>query len=214
MVTVSIAEAAQRLFPLIAALDNPFEQDRSFRQLARLLDVSEATLEASMGRPRHRPASGRRTPPEAATSPFTRSQADPLEEHTLALLLRYPELAAQAQELREDHFQRPENRALFMAWREYAKLELIGPEEDALRRHLEYLLARELPPADRWERVADLSACGRRLEERRLRDLKAQEEYLLAQVAEDVDGDLLEALQQQVVATNEQLRQLFVQGSP
>ena len=46
------AQAAETLLPLVTATSNAFEQERLFRMLAKALDVSEAALEASVGRPR------------------------------------------------------------------------------------------------------------------------------------------------------------------
>lgn len=197
------AEAAARLLPLIAGLENPFEQDRSFRRLADLLGVSPETLEASIGRPWTR--RGQRRPPPPATSPFARTEADPLEEHTLALLLQDAELREHAGDMHEDHFLRPESRAVFMLWRQQDKFDMITLQpDDELKVHLDRLRTKELPPADHRQRVADLLACIRRLEERRLREMKAQEE---------VGAEDLEAFQEQIVATNERLRQLFAETS-
>ena len=104
------AKLAELLFPLIAAMPDPFQQDHYFQHLANLLGVSEATLQASLGRrkperksyrdntARSRGGKGNQTarsiPPgqEAATTPFARLDHDPLEEHCLALLLQIPNI--------------------------------------------------------------------------------------------------------------------------
>ena len=48
------ARLAELLFPLISATPEPFQQDYYFQRLASLLGVGEATLQASLGRPRPR----------------------------------------------------------------------------------------------------------------------------------------------------------------
>ena len=100
---------AELLFPLIAATPDPFQQDYYFQRLASYLGVSEATLQASLGRSRRpvykksgargtgrgtetspvRPGTGRE---EASTTPFARLDHDPLEEYCLALVLQHPDL--------------------------------------------------------------------------------------------------------------------------
>ena len=101
---------AELLFPLVAATPDPFQQDHYFQRLAALLGVSEATLQASLGRPRpgrssspgrtYRPLQGRGAQPNrgngesqgATATPFARLDHDPLEEHCLALILQNPQL--------------------------------------------------------------------------------------------------------------------------
>ena len=105
---------AELLFPLVAATPDPFQQDFYFQRLASLLGVSEATLQASLGKPR--PSAGRRQDRSAGSrrnresrtgwetsqgregtaTPFARLDHDPLEEYCLALLIRTPELVASA----------------------------------------------------------------------------------------------------------------------
>ena len=100
---------ASLLFPLIAATPDAFQQDHYFQRLAALLGVSEATLQASLGRPRSGGATygdrsvgsyrSRGSPAgraagqgrEASTAPFARLDHDPLEEYCLALMLQNPQ---------------------------------------------------------------------------------------------------------------------------
>lgn len=203
------ARVAERLFPLVASVENPFEQERYFRLLAETLGVSPTTLEASVGRPL--PRRGRRRAPEAAASPFASGQRDPLEEHILALLLQYPELADQAAGLISEHFRNLENQAVFTAWREHGIIDISAGLDEDLTEYLATLLSEELPPSDRGERARSVVACVRRLEERRLRELKSQEEMLWDQAVQDGEGEQAEQLQRQMVATNERLRSLFAE---
>lgn len=205
------SEAATRLLPIIAGLDNPFEQDRYFNQLAEVLAVSPETLEASIGRPRAW-RKGRSAPP--SVSPFDKVTSDPLEEHLLVLLLQHPNLREQAEGLREEFLTRPENRAVFVMWSQCVTME---PGElgfgHELEDHLNRLQTREIPPTDHQRRVTDLRSCIRRLEERHLREMKAQEELLLSQGTGDLSAREFEVLQRQIMVTNERLRQIFLEGS-
>jgi DNA primase len=200
------ARVAELLFPLVAAIEEPFEQEHYFRRLATLLGVSEATLEASLGRPR--PATGRQAPARrrAIPTPFGRLERDPLEEHCLALLLKHPELGQVAQGLRPEHFQRVENRELFNMWIKCSTMdELMESLDEELKEHLDGLLGRELPPADGRERERVLRDCVRRLEARRLRELKMEEELRLSQAP---PGELYE---REVLELNERIRRLFLE---
>ena len=102
---------AEILGDQIVAIPDPFQQDYYFQRLAAYMGVSEATLQASLGRSRRTGArksgprgvgsrgvqtaqAGRGTTggPQASTTPFTRLDHDPLEEYCLALVLQHPEL--------------------------------------------------------------------------------------------------------------------------
>jgi hypothetical protein len=88
--------------------------------------------------------------------------------------------------------------------------------DDAAASTQDRLKSKGLPPADRKQRVADWQACLRRMEERHLKDLKAQEEMALAVVADDAcptDSGYRDAVDQQALETNERLRGVFVSGA-
>ena len=113
-------------------------------------------------------------------------ERDALDEHCLALLLRYPDLAEGLPEyggLPPDYFRRPENREIYLqltaAWSEAP--EMLIPEESMaeqtrrilapeLWEHLERLTSRPLPPMEPWEREEGLRQIMGRLEERQLRE--------------------------------------------
>jgi DNA primase len=208
------AEAVERVFPLITGMDNPFEQDRYLQRLADHLGVTRAALEASAGRLRT-PAKRRRTSQaasSASSAPFRQMAGDALEEHVLALMAQDPDLASRVGELIEDHFKGTENRALLSAFTESGTMDAVYRLLDAQTTQLlERLSARVLPPADRLQRSADFEACKRRLEERHLRDLKAQEEAVLTQAAGSAPDDLpyLDSVHQQSTEINERLKELF-----
>jgi DNA primase len=208
------AEVVERLFPLIAGMDNPFEQDRYLQRLADLLGVTRATLEASAGRFRTptRRRSANQARGSASAAPFRQVEGDALEEHVLTLMAQDPELASRAGELRADHFKGSENRALLSAFTGTGTMDAVYALLDTQGiQLLERLSERVLPPADRLRRGADFEACKHRLEERHLRDLKAQEEAVLTQAAGSPSEDLpyLDSVHQQSTEINERLKELF-----
>ncbi len=143
------AAAAQELWPVIMAIQNAFEQERYLRRLADALGVQPATLEASLGKP-SRAAPRRREPaPRASVAPFEAESRDPLAEHLLALMLQWPELRQQAQEVEPQSLERWENRQLFTLWIECSKIDKFQDTlgED-IRQQANYLIALPLPPMD------------------------------------------------------------------
>ena len=240
---------AELIFPLIAATHDPFQQDHYFQRLASLLEVSEATLRASLGRPRprrspygERPARSRQgqgsrsVPPAsqqqaASTTPFTHLDHDPLEEYCLALLLQNPGLTnstarlhagedspnrseqggldaqeGEAHDLRLEYFRRVENREIFTNWMRCSALDsLKDAVDEELKGHLDYLSARELPPANPKQREEGLRYCTRRLEERYLRELNIEEDLRLSQASPEER----DAQEQKIVDVAERLRRVF-----
>ena len=198
----------QELYPLITAMQNPYDQDRYLQRLADLAGVSRDTLQASVGRPRPGTPTRRRAQPAgppASSTPFLQAEIDPLEEYVLTLMVQDPHLLARAGELSHDHLRRHENRVLLSAIQEAGTIGIDNVKSaPELGEHLDRLEARELPPADRGQRTADFEACLRRLEERHLRELKSQEEAVLAQPAgEHPIQDT------QITAVNQRLKELF-----
>jgi hypothetical protein len=148
---------------------------------------------------------------------FLKADHDVLDEYVLALIAQYPEVLELVSELAEDRMRRPENRALLSAIQAAGTIEgayiLLG---DMDAEHLEHLAAKVLPPADRRQRMTDWQACLHRIEERYLRELKAQEEMALAVDANDVsaaDPEYKDAVDKQALQVNSRLRDLFVSGT-
>lgn len=207
-------EAAEELFPVISGMDNPFEQDVYFRRLAGTLGVSVATLEAGIGRPgagsgprRREKESARR----ASAQPFELQDRDPLEEHFLSVLLRWPELRGFVRELDAECLRQWENRELFTELLRCDTMELRSDLLDEnLRQRVEYLLSLPLPPMELRQREQAVKDCFHRLEERRLRALKLEEASLLAQATDsESSADHLDEVSRRSIETNERLREIF-----
>lgn len=209
--SVGKQQAVDELKQVINRMGNVFEQDKYFRKLADTLGVSLATLEASMGRPRPRSSSSRfrnrGQAPAASTKAFEDEKRDPVEEHLLALVLQWPELREFVRDLDPQTLGRWDDRHLFTSWIECSTIErlLQGLEED-LHHRVHYLLSLSVPPMDLRQREQAVKDCFHRLEERWLRNLKAEEALLLQEgEAAEHPGEL----EQRGVDTNERLRQLF-----
>ena len=210
----------ERLLPVIFAMPDWADQEHYFTRLAGLVGVPVSTLEAAVGRlqgPLRTQRRDRRPAPEAGNgqveSVFAIAEHDPLEERVLALASQDEELLARVGEVEPETFVRPENRAVLFALRDAGTMEgalaqLDGQLADRLVRHS----LEALPPADRKQRAEEWDGCLRRLEERRLRDLKAQEAAAFSSDAvgdAPADPEYIQAVQQQALETNERLRDIF-----
>ncbi len=185
------ARMVEEVFPLIAAVPEPTQQDHYFEALAARLGVTQETLRATIGRPnpvrRGRPSQAR----PATPSPFAKLDHDPLEEHCLALLLREVAPYEPAEELRPEYFRRLENREIFNQWLRVCRtsgekppLTLLRTNIDAeLAGHLESLFQKALPPLSQQRHQVAFRDTVSRLEERHLRELKAEEEIKFGNAA-------------------------------
>ena len=201
------ARVVEMLFPFIAAVPEPIQQDLYFQQLATYIGVDEGTLKASTGRLSHQAggsgsaSSGRRPSPvgrevESTASPFAHLDRDPIEEYCLALALQNPDLIPEAG-LVPEHFRRPENRELASQvlqvtqnpLEEFTEQKLRQRVEPALQEQLEYLIAKQLPPVEARHRLRALQSTVRRLEERFLRELKIEEALWLSEEQPDILED-------------------------
>ena len=218
------AEAVELLMPVIFAIPNWVEQEQYFAKLAEMLSVPIETLEASVGRsrtlarPRPQQQQAKREGGKAqAEAVFRKADHDVLDEHVLALIAQYPEVLELVAELPLEYMRRAENRAILSTIQATGTMEGTYPLlDDVATEHLEQLASKVLPPADRRQRAADWQACLHRMEERYLRELKAQEEMALAVDADDAspaDPEYKDAVAQQAIQVNLRLRDLFVSGT-
>ena len=200
------------MFPLIAAVSEPAQQDHYFQVLAEHLGVTQDTLRATIGRPTivQRARSSRSQARSATPSPFAKLERDPMEDYCLALLLQYSELEGTAEELRPEYFHRLENREIFNVWERRHREDqgttevpsLMRDIDDELAEHLESLVQKSMPPLDQHRRLQAFQDAVHRLEERYLRELKTEEGIRFA----ETPPDLAEASNQGVLEVNERLK--------
>ena len=213
-------QITEALFPLIAAVGNPYEQDRYLTTLAETLSVSIEQLRASAGQLRSTRRRTARRPAGLQAPPGTSATADrvpeytsttAIEEHLLGLVFAHEDLREYASDLDDAVFEDATNRNLFTTWKASTSLdELRNAIPPDLGQRLDRISDKPLPPADQPTRVADISECVRRLLERHLRLLKSQEERILKEIgAGDEPNDAKGLVENSALETNERLRQLF-----
>jgi DNA primase len=203
------SRASEQLLPLIAELEDDVQREFYLSKLATLLGVSEKTLigmAARLYRTRSEKAS------KTENKPVTPAYfGDRLEEYCLCLLLQHPDLRDRANELEPEHFERSENREIFMAWSNTLNPDelLVIISNIDLQEHAKALCTKALPPAEEkdWEKA--LADCIRRLDERRLLNLKIQEESLLSDAESEGRNEDIAALQQRGVEINLRLKENF-----
>lgn len=157
-------EAVNRIFPLITALDNPFEQQQAFRNLASALKIEERTLEAAVGRPERRQQRPRRQDVAYPQTSGQSAEADSIgaealkedhgeliEESLLGHVLQYEEAfgrweALELQDLPAGCFFDPVNRDLWTKLTSGSAIEqadtLLGDQAEELRKKLPNTLGR------------------------------------------------------------------------
>jgi DNA primase len=157
------AEVVNRLGPLVAELGDQVQRSHYLQQLARMVQVDEATLWQQIRRGGGQPARGRdraeRRPPSSGQPAGRQQKAGlALDEHCLSFALYHPDLLDQADEslraceeqpLAAEDLSRPEDRAILDAWRAWlkdggsrqARAEFFDTLEEGLQERVEALVA-------------------------------------------------------------------------
>lgn len=168
--------AVERLLPIVAEIKDPVRQAHYIQKLARLVEVTERTLEAVLTKVKP-PAIRRKTlepKPEVAAHVLRPLISNPREEYCLALLLQYPEFKSRQEDLPPEYFESSENREIFTAWQETDNLSSLKENLDlAIHEHLDAIISRSLPVTKNniEQRYTD---CARELKIKYLKSLAAK----------------------------------------
>lgn len=201
--------AAEQLLPILRAVGNKVEREVYLNRMARKLGVDQRTLAERAARLQ---PTAREKPARAASVVTAQAGQYGLEEYYLSLLLQHPDLRPGGERVSPDCFECTENREIFLAWRETPDGGSVHERlDDSLREHLGTLVERSMPPASGKELEVALSDCARRLEERRLRRLKALETTLIAEAESEGNVEEVQALLQRSLEPNIGLRNLHLQ---
>ncbi len=205
--------ARDKLLPIIDEIKDTVRQAHYLQKLARLINVSERRLEATLSRMRASQGrqKSREPQPEAVTRTLQPLLSSPVEEECLVWLLQYPELKTHCQGLLPEYFENSENREIFLTWQDVNDLAALKEKLDvAVHEHLDSLLNKSLPPTDRAKREDVIADCILRLKEKFLRSLAAKGGEALALGAES-GGTVAEQAKQ--VEISVQLGEIFTQKS-
>lgn len=206
--------AIDKLLPIIAEIKDTVRQAHYLQKLARLVRVSERSIEAALRK--IKPDRKAREPSQEAMARALRPLlSSPVEEYCLALLLQYPELKGSCQGLSPEYFENSETREIFIAWQQANDLlSLKGKLDTAIWEHLDSLITRSLPPTSQTERGYVFTDCILRLREEFLRSLETKREAVLA-LERESGGTAAELakLQEQGIEVSVQLGEVFTQKS-
>jgi DNA primase len=230
------SSAVERLLPLLFQMENPIRQAYYVEMLARLLKIDEHDLRDAWKRFRAIERKRRATKGVKALTPVAPAitSSSPLEQYCLALLLQYPELKAESTVLSPDYFESSENRELFVKWQQSNDLaSLENGLDSALQEYLQSLMAKVFPTTPKESEAANretidvleelikqsrfvdrktiIDDCVIRLQERRLRNLEAKKQELLAIEAE-IGGTAaqLAKLKEQGLEIDKQLQEIRI----
>jgi len=203
--------AVDELLHIIVEIKDTIRQEHYLQKLARLVNVSERSLETAIGRIKsnRRAKAPRQEVVAHALHPLLSS---PIEEYCLALLLQHPELKARCQSLLPEHFADTQNREIFIAYMQAKDVQLIKEELDsAFHEYLDSLIKRSLPDTQIEQRCTE---CALRLREKFLRNLEAKREAIFALEAESSGtGADLAKLKEEGIEPSIQLGEVFAQKS-
>ena len=202
--------AVAQLLPLISKIADWVKRELYMKRLADLVGVDEKTLikKAAQLQP-----TKREKLKGTVSLPTSQALRHPVEEYCLSLLLQHPDLREKGDGIPPEYFTSTENRELFLSWRGSHDVDVLRRSlDDSLHEHIDSLISRELPPANMKEIEAALSDCTRRLDEHRLRQLKALEEILISEAESEGNKEEVQALLQKSLEPSMQLRDLFLEG--
>jgi DNA primase len=202
------AMVVKELGNVVDGIKDPVRRSHYLQKLARLVSVDERLLQARI---RNQAAEGRKgTKKEVNSQPSTSlSFSNPVEEHCLALLLRYPELQGYCDKLSPDYFEQSENRES-LAWLQSGRADM-EELEMPLREHLERLQGQVIPPMNVREQEEVMKDCLLRLKERFLRNMKLKESFLIQEASAVGDVEEVTRLQEQGVELCTSLHKVFLE---
>ena len=206
------SSAVDKLLPIVAEIRDTVRQAHYLQKLARLVKLSERSLEAALGK--IKASQSRRQikepKPEAISRALRPLLSSPLEEYCLALLLQHPELKDRSGGPLPEYFEGSQNREIFIAWQQANDLSSLRDKLDtALHEEVDALINKSLPANQIEQKCAN---CVLRLREKFLRGLAAKTEEVLALEAES-GGTAAELakLEEQGIEVSVQLGEVFAQ---
>ena len=184
------SQVVEAIYPLIAATQNPFDQQRYMQDLADTLDITLDALKA--GLPRTMQASARQlrrnydaqsaqparpsNQQQITASALDSNRENTREDYMLGLLLNFPQLRENLDGFSSEYLSSSANREIFARWQLCADIaELQDALDDTLLAHMQSLLAADIAPTDgpRAERARDaLRQCLQSLKRRHLLELQ------------------------------------------
>jgi DNA primase len=196
-----------RLVPVVIAIQDPIRRAHYVQKLARLTEVTERTIEATLNKIKTTPGA-RRSKAESMTHAVRPLLSRPIEEQCLALILKHPELKIIDAGLKPEYFENSENREIYIAWQQADNLSLLKENLDTvLWDYVDTLVNKDILVTRLEERY---NRYVLRLHEEYLRGLERKRAVTFTLEAE-VGGTAAELakLEEQGIEPSKQLREIF-----
>ncbi len=169
-----------QLLPIIAEIREPVRKAHYLQQLARLVNVSQSVIEATLSQLNVRKYRKEKPEPQDMTQPL--SLASQWEEYYLALLLKYPDLRESTNELTEDHFDNSVHREIFIACQQFNDVtDLKSKIDPSLTDYVNSLANRNIIDINIEQKCRD---CVARLKWKYAKELEARRVDIFASEAE------------------------------
>jgi DNA primase len=197
------SKARDRLYPVVSSIEDVVRRAHYLQKLARMLGVTDSSLEASMRKRGLSQGKASSRTGDAVVRVYDTLFRSAIEEYCLTLLLRFPELRSSGKATDPDYFENSENRQIFLAWRDDSEgsLENVQKTVDiAIHDHLAQVAGKIVPPLGIERKYND---CVLRLREQFLRNLERKREALLTGEV----GSAIELAKSKEVST--ELKQIF-----
>ena len=178
------SQVVEAIFPLIAATQNSFDQQRYLQDLADALEVTPdaiqvAVRELSATSRRHQRRQPRGSDTQSASqqqvvsSALNSNREQVREDYLLRLLLNRPHLRHNLDEFSPEYLSSSANREIFARWLECLDLEELQTSlDEPLLAHLQSLNAVDIVPIDTLESERALNQCMQQLKRRHLLELQ------------------------------------------
>jgi len=205
------------LGPFIRTEANPFTRGKYLRSLSEITNISERDLEKHIWQPiKNSSASIKREISNTNNSAASQSadKRDILEEYCLYLLLNYPDLITEINEIYPDMFEQSENRSIFTNLDSWTTMERLRESmADELVAHLDHIMSMDIPPLDIKERIKALTDIANRI---KARFYTLQEQILLEKLTE-ADWQSKDIIERNIVEAqviNHELRKIYSGENP
>ena len=178
------SQVVEAIFPLIAATQNSFDQQRYLQDLADALEVTPDAIQvavrelsAASRRYQRRQPRGSDAQPAArqqvVSSALNSNREQVREDYLLRLLLNRPHLRHNLDEFSPEYLSSSANREIFARWLECLDLEELQTSlDEPLLAHLQSLNAVDIVPIDTLESERALNQCMQQLKRRHLLELQ------------------------------------------
>ncbi|MFP3975165.1 MAG: DNA primase [Dehalococcoidia bacterium] len=204
------SHASEQLLPLISEMNDSVEREVYLGKLSQMVGLTERTLAGMAARMQPARKGKAKQPDTRYTSGYG---GDRLEEYCLYLLLTYPGLRAMASDISPEHFERSENREIFIAWSACGPPEESENDKDirehidaALHEHLQKIIDKEQPALGQKDQEKALTDCINRLETRSIRSRLVYEAECALEESDDSSekSERLAELQRQYTSFDRQ----------